>query len=481
MIGLKCLVQNYPWGKIGEESAAGSLKKAVDPDFELDGKHCAELWMGTHPSGPSKVDEEDNQEAFLDWIRKNPAGVGQVPADYPGDDLPFLFKVLSIRTALSIQAHPDKPLAQILFQKYPDIYKDGNHKPEMCVALTKFEALSGFRSLSEIKVLMKAFPEFSIPENLHHNPTVFHGDDMEMYVVDQLTDHDQIKKFFKSFMTLPDVVANEQICKLITRLKHERDNEPEKFNNNHLNELLIRLNEQYPNDKGIFCPIIFNYIVLQKGESFFMAANEPHAYISGDCVECMALSDNVVRAGLTPKYKDVQTLCSMLTYKSGPVNMIIPTDIDECTRLYRPPVAICSEFEVELTNVTPDRKYTLPKVDCGCIVVVMEGSCDACITEVFRTSRTKRTTEKMFCRGMVIFQSADTELIIDTLASTTGVLLFRAHVNLGSRGSDVAGLRRAFDNDHMWMYGHSDEYELRPSPLTPTREAKSLYPDASPS
>ena len=36
-----------------------------------------------------------------------------------------------------------------------------------------------------------------------------------------------------------------------------------------------------------------------------------------DCMECMACSDNVVRAGLTPKFKDVDTLCEMLDYKCG--------------------------------------------------------------------------------------------------------------------------------------------------------------------
>ncbi len=35
-------------------------------------------------------------------------------------------------------------------------------------------------------------------------------------------------------------------------------------------------------------------------------------------MECMARSDNVVRAGLTPKYKDVDTLASMLTYDTKP-------------------------------------------------------------------------------------------------------------------------------------------------------------------
>ena len=32
----------------------------------------------------------------------------------------------------------------------------------------------------------------------------------------------------------------------------------------------------------------------------------------------MACSDNVVRAGLTPKYKDVDVLCSMLNYHCLP-------------------------------------------------------------------------------------------------------------------------------------------------------------------
>ena len=39
-----------------------------------------------------------------------------------------------------------------------------------------------------------------------------------------------------------------------------------------------------------------------------------------DTVECMACSDNVVRAGLTPKYRDVHTLCEMLDYTGKPAN-----------------------------------------------------------------------------------------------------------------------------------------------------------------
>jgi mannose-6-phosphate isomerase len=47
------------------------------------------------------------------------------------------------------------------------------------------------------------------------------------------------------------------------------------------------------------------------GESFVINPDEPHAYIQGELVEAMVNSDNVVRGGLTPKYKDTKTLCEV--------------------------------------------------------------------------------------------------------------------------------------------------------------------------
>ena len=38
-------------------------------------------------------------------------------------------------------------------------------------------------------------------------------------------------------------------------------------------------------------------------QAIYLAANVPHAYVSGQLIECMATSDNVVRAGLTPKLR----------------------------------------------------------------------------------------------------------------------------------------------------------------------------------
>ena len=160
MFALSCPAQSYAWGKIGEESTVAKLKVGSDSSFVINTQSpYAELWMGTHVNGPAMI--ADGEE-LLQWLHKNPNAVGKVPETYPADDLPFLFKVLSIRTALSIQSHPDKQLAKQLFASRPDIYKDPNHKPEMAIALTPFEALCGFRPVSEIQYYLGYYPELSI-------------------------------------------------------------------------------------------------------------------------------------------------------------------------------------------------------------------------------------------------------------------------------------------------------------------------------
>jgi len=56
-----------------------------------------------------------------------------------------------VRTALSIQAHPNKELAKKLHAEFPDKYKDPNHKPEIAVALSDdFMACYGFSSAEKI-------------------------------------------------------------------------------------------------------------------------------------------------------------------------------------------------------------------------------------------------------------------------------------------------------------------------------------------
>lgn len=72
----------------------------------VDCVHCVQLWMGTHPKGPSLI--EPNGESLADWITSHPDSLGTNVAFSSCCQLPFLFKVLSVNIALSIQVHPDK-------------------------------------------------------------------------------------------------------------------------------------------------------------------------------------------------------------------------------------------------------------------------------------------------------------------------------------------------------------------------------------
>ncbi len=122
--------------------------------------------MGDHANGPSKFTvspetcwwlnepefvqrHEGTQVCLSDLVRVNPlkflGAAYSLRFPHAGEDLAFLFKVLSVQTALSIQAHPDRPTAQRLHSQQPDIYKDPNPKPEVAIALTDdFAACLGF-------------------------------------------------------------------------------------------------------------------------------------------------------------------------------------------------------------------------------------------------------------------------------------------------------------------------------------------------
>lgn len=48
-----------------------------------------------------------------------------------------------------------------------------------------------------------------------------------------------------------------------------------------LEDLLLRLNNEYPGDVGVFAPLLLNYFTLKSGEAIFMGPNSPHAYLYG--------------------------------------------------------------------------------------------------------------------------------------------------------------------------------------------------------
>jgi mannose-6-phosphate isomerase len=87
--------------------------------------------MGTHPTSPSHVQGHRHVLSLSDLALKthlaaNTHLIGSQVNDrfkaHDGD-VPFLFKVLSINKALSIQTHPDKKTAEKLHAEQPHIYK----------------------------------------------------------------------------------------------------------------------------------------------------------------------------------------------------------------------------------------------------------------------------------------------------------------------------------------------------------------------
>lgn len=124
-------------------------------------------------------------------------------------------------------------------------------------------------------------------------------------------DEAALRAFFKSFVYADMATVATQLKNLRARLQTRAKDDALTA----VEALVLRLHDEYQDDIGCFCPYILNYLTLQPGEAMFLGANEPHAYLSGDCIECMACSDNVVRAGLTPKFIDKDTLYQMLTYK----------------------------------------------------------------------------------------------------------------------------------------------------------------------
>ena len=356
---LRPAVQNYAWGKVGAASTVAALfsihsDQPVDPD-----KPYAELWMGTHPKGPNLLSGSDKPLSQL--LTETPSLLGSCKDTAPPGQLPFLFKVLSVHKPLSIQAHPNKTLAAELNAKHPDRYPDANHKPELAIALTPFQALCGFRPLDDIRAGISENPELL---------ALVGGEQLEALKTAK-TDEEcksSLKACFTRLFTSETELMQAQLAILVERLNTSE---------HPLKGLILSTHEHFPGDVGCFCCFFLNYLTLEPGESIFLAANEPHAYLYGDCIECMACSDNVVRAGLTPKFIDKETLCQMLSYLCRPAldNKFQSVPLPELNfvSVYDPPVP---DFSVRGIHPPESVKsFSLPSLPGPSILLVISGSC----------------------------------------------------------------------------------------------------------
>eukprot|EP01126_Amoeba_proteus_P029648 TRINITY_DN2927_c0_g1_i24.p1 TRINITY_DN2927_c0_g1~~TRINITY_DN2927_c0_g1_i24.p1 ORF type:complete len:277 (-),score=53.32 TRINITY_DN2927_c0_g1_i24:260-1090(-) len=203
----------------------------------------------------------------------------------------------------------------------------------MALALTPMTALCGFRPFEEIVENLKSVPE--LRETL--------GSEVCMRFMNRMTSEvsgDEkkllLKDFFHKLITVDKELAREKLICLVNRLQGS---------DSFLDRVVLDVHKDFPGDSGIFSIYLMNLYYLQPGQAIFLAQNEPHAYLKGSCVECMARSDNVVRAGLTPKLIDVPTLVNMLTYIAGRPKIyegdLLP-GVPYC-KFYNPPV---SEFSI---------------------------------------------------------------------------------------------------------------------------------------
>ncbi len=311
----------------------------------------AEIWMGAHPSAPSTVQIEGSRIGLDDLIRRDPdAFLGETVVARFGETLPFLFKILSAGKPLSIQAHPSKQKARIGFEREnlagtpidaPERnYRDPNYKPEMAIALTRFELICGFRPVSEIIENMRvAIPgEFERAlERLERDPgrvelSVF------FYNLISLDERDRVR------------ILNDAADHIRSAL--ESGSVPQGRESTF--RWCLGIGELFPSDIGALLPLMLNHVVLEPGQAVFIAPGELHAHLSGTCLEIMANSDNVIRGALTPKFVDIPELISVLSFNPEPLLPVEASPLAPCEDAY--PVYV-PDFQISRITVDPRTSY----------------------------------------------------------------------------------------------------------------------------
>lgn len=231
------------------------------------GTPVAEIWFGSHKTAPSKLVSQ----------------AGKTLADI-APELGFLVKFLAAKKPLSIQAHPSRARALEKFEAGHPGYSDANHKPELIIAITEFEALCGLRDEAAVRAdlakLAKRDPVFQ----------------PWLAALNQGGLKAALQYAFENNLAVP-LMESTSVLGSSRQL------------------LLQRLNEDFPGDVGVMIGgVLMQHVVLSPGEALFLPAGNIHAYLCGLGVEVMASSDNVLRGGLTQKRIDVAELMQVLDF-----------------------------------------------------------------------------------------------------------------------------------------------------------------------
>ena len=357
---MKNTIQEYAWGS---HTAIADLMGNKSPSA----KPQAELWMGAHPKAPSLVKYDDKWLSLLDLIKQSPKDIlGKDIAAKFDNKLPYLFKVLAASKPLSIQAHPSLKQAKEGFERENRLgialdspsrnYKDENHKPECICALTPFLALYGFRKISEIISLMEKICQKVLDKELNH--------------LKRQPNSEGLKSFFHSLITMNDRRKKQIIEYAITNAQKLSEDNP-------CFKWIFNLYKEYPDDMGIFAPILLNLISLKPGQALFLPSGELHAYLDGLGIELMANSDNVLRGGLTKKHIDVPELIRVLNFEEKEVDVLMPQKNKDCEGVY---YSIAEEFILSVISNEKNISYTSPEKRSVEIILCADGK--ASVTDI---------------------------------------------------------------------------------------------------
>lgn len=366
MQSLNGVVKHYDWGA---PEAIPNLLRVPD-----DGTPWAEYWLGTHPSGPASLaDADDPDEATLaGWLDSHHQAISPAETVAFGPRLPFLLKLLAAEQPLSLQAHPNRADAQAGFAaeqaKGLPIddptrnFKDDWPKPELLIAVTDFEALSGFRDPAKTLELFEALgvdPEITSPTL---GPLRYRAGAAALAEV------------FLDCLTLDGTRLAILNHVLSAAVKHQDDdNQVGAFA-----RLAISLDEHFPGDPSLLAALLLNQVRLSPGQGLYNRAGLVHSYLRGTGIEVMASSDNVLRAGLTSKHVDHAALASIISFEPGPAGVIdaLPGPLGTVTdgpMSWRYPT---DDAEFAIWRLEPSPllgSTTLPGADRARIVFVTDG------------------------------------------------------------------------------------------------------------
>jgi mannose-6-phosphate isomerase len=303
-------LQHYDWGSF---TALADLR-GVEPS----GKPEAELWFGTHRPGSAGSGPGPDEEYLPDDQQ-----------DQPGQrDLPYLVKLLAADRPLSLQAHPDARAAADGCRREEEAglapddparsFPDPGPKPELLCAITRFEALCGFRPVPEALEVARAL---GVPARLlalldgagpdawcHLVGTALSGDGGD----GDGRDVARLVEVARTVLEGGEPATGD-------RTGHETfGGQGEAGAVARAAEVVCRLADRYPDDPALLLVPMLRPLVLQPGEAMFVGPGVLHAYLGGMALEVMTPCDNVVRGGFTSKHVDTGALVDLLDPGEAP-------------------------------------------------------------------------------------------------------------------------------------------------------------------